>query len=384
MARKPQQRRPGYRPKVAGSQRPVDTVPEVTDGAQPDVDSAQDTVDSAPEVVDSAKDTVDSAQDSTDSAPEVVDSAHDTVDSAQPDVDSAQPDVDSAKDTVDSAQDSTDSAPVSATDKATVSLTKRDDDNAADKEGDDEASTSDAPATEPDATEPDATELDTTEPDTTVDTAKPTAKKRTVARVSTIKPQPESAGGKAGGKTGPGRKAKSQKRSREFSWYSTRLIAIVGAVAVVLGIVALVLGLHPGATIGPNRAFIDQAATTDLTGQAQTKICTINSARSKDFDKWVGEVRPMMTGEALSQFNTAVPAIKEQFGQQEVTNDCKVDAIGVSDMSGDDDGSTATLLVNFVVSGTANGAPTQSLISRYQVSMVKQGDQWLVEKFTDL
>ncbi|MEP9390896.1 hypothetical protein ABLE92_11600 [Gordonia sp. VNQ95] len=265
---------------------------------------------------------------------------------------------------------------MSATDKATVSLTKRDEDDAADaddEEAEDDASKSDA-----------ATEADTTKPDTTVDTTKPTAKKRTVARVSTIKPQPESAGGKAGSKTGPGRKVKSQKRSREFSWYSTRLIAIVGAVAVVLGIVALVLGLHPGATIGPNRAFIDQAATTDLTGQAQTKICTINSARSKDFDKWVGEVRPMMTGEALSQFNTAVPAIKEQFGQQEVTNDCKVDAIGVSDMSGDADGSTATLLVNFVVSGTANGAPTQSLISRYQVSMVKQGDQWLVEKFTDL
>ncbi|MGV9669168.1 hypothetical protein ACWDPV_01045 [Gordonia sp. NPDC003504] len=351
MARKPQQRRPGYRPKVAGSQQR----PEVTDSARADVDSA-------PEVTDSAQDTVDSAQ------PDV--------NSALPDVDSAQDSADSAPEVTDSAQDSTDSAPVSATDKATVSLTKRDEDDAADaddEEAEDDASKSDA-----------ATEADTTKPDTTVDTTKPTAKKRTVARVSTIKPQPESAGGKAGSKTGPGRKVKSQKRSREFSWYSTRLIAIVGAVAVVLGIVALVLGLHPGATIGPNRAFIDQAATTDLTGQAQTKICTINSARSKDFDKWVGEVRPMMTGEALSQFNTAVPAIKEQFGQQEVTNDCKVDAIGVSDMSGDADGSTATLLVNFVVSGTANGAPTQSLISRYQVSMVKQGDQWLVEKFTDL
>lgn len=359
MARTPGQRKPGYRPKVAGSRRPADQVTDETATAQVTDGTATDVSATSAEEKPADKS---AAQEYVREEPVVDEPVTDESEAAEPET--------AESDTAELESAEPEATPTEA---APISLTKKDTDAK-----DPEAGAPDDPAGEPE---------------------RPTGKTRPVSRVSTIKPQPDAARraqtqanaqrGNGFGRRGAGRDRSAEKelaaaRRAERGWFSGRAIAIIAGVAALFAIVAVVLALHPGANVGDNKAFIDQAATTDLTSQAQSKFCQVQGARSKDFDNWAASARTALTGDALKQFNQGLPTIKEQFGQQDVTNDCKVDAVGVTRLSGDSDGSTADVILNFVASGTANGAPTQSVIGRYQLGLVKQGDQWLIRSYTDI
>ncbi|QTI68336.1 hypothetical protein [Gordonia polyisoprenivorans] len=365
MARTPGQRKPGYRPKVAGSRRPAD---QVTDGTVTDQVTDAAAIDQVTDAT-ATDATATSAQEKAAEKPV----AAETI--------AAKPVVDEPEDVGE--PEGAESEMVEP-ETASISLTKKDSD----------AEPTDSEATDAEATDPAATDSDV---DAATEPERPTGKTRPVSRVSTIKPQPDAARSAQGntqrgngiGRRGPGRdrsadKERAAARRAERGWFSGRAIAIIAGVAALFAIAAVVLALHPGANVGDNKAFIDQAATTDLTSQAQSKFCQVQGARSKDFDNWAASARSALTGDALKQFNQGLPTIKEQFGQQDVTNDCKVDAVGVTRLSGDSDGSTADVILNFVASGTANGAPTQSVIGRYQLGLVKHGDQWLIQSYTDI
>ncbi|MFT4043734.1 MAG: hypothetical protein QM673_11290 [Gordonia sp. (in: high G+C Gram-positive bacteria)] len=163
-----------------------------------------------------------------------------------------------------------------------------------------------------------------------------------------------------------------------------RTVGVLAGVAAVLAAIAVVLAIHPGASIGSNKAFVDQAATAELISQAQTKICTANSASGVKFDEWAKKARAGLTGEALAQFNKQVAPLKQVMEQARATTDCQIDAIGVRDLSGDGDGARAVIVVNMVLSGTQNGVPTQSVTPRYQVQMDKHGDSWLIAQVEDI
>ena len=211
------------------------------------------------------------------------------------------------------------------------------------------------------------------------DAQRPTGKARPVARVSTLKPKPEPA--PQSGRTPLSKLPQSTHRSVLIG---TRTIVTLLVIAALLGIFALIAAFHPGAGLNGNRAFVDKAATSELVAQAQTKICKANAATFENFDGWANEVRASMTGTALDQFNTNAGAFKDQFAQTRAKNDCRMDAIGVRDLTGEGNDQKASVVVSMIVSGTANGVPTQSVTPRYQVSMVKRDDQWLIENLEAL
>lgn len=387
MARTPGPRRPGYRPKIAGSRRndapQTPAVPEASDAAQTPAEenaSAARLDESHPVVEASATDAskpaaTDDVAPSNDTPVDQSPVDESPVDEKLVDEKPAATKAIAGADDADGTEGDT-----SGTDaqESTISLKR------ARSSG--EAAAADSAAADSDSAD---------DADAAPDSPTPTAKTRPVSRVSTIKPHSDaSTRPKGKGRKGIGPSSAAAERGAAPAaarpnrtaqgWFSNRALAIIAGAAVLLGIVALVLGLHPGASIGTNKAFIDQAGTTDLTSQAQAKFCQVQAARSKDFDKWAASARTALTGEALTQFNAGVPTIKEQFGQQDVTNDCKVDAVGVRDLSGTSEGSTGQVVLNFVASGTANGTPTQSVIGRYMLTMLKRGDQWLIEKYGDI
>lgn len=213
-----------------------------------------------------------------------------------------------------------------------------------------------------------------------IERPRPAGKTRPISRVSTLKPSetpPEVPGARTSLRNLP-------TPSSASIGFGPRSVAILAGIAALLAVVAVILALKPGADIGPNKAFIDQGATTELISQAQTKICAANSATGVKFDEWSAKARAGLTGEALDQFNKQVGSLKQVLEQAKATTDCQIDAIGVRDLTGDSDGSQATILVNMVISGTQNGVPTQSLTPRYQVQMRKQGDSWLIAKVQDV
>ena len=79
--------------------------------------------------------------------------------------------------------------------------------------------------------------------------------------------------------------------------------------------------LHPGASIGKNKAFIDEAATTELTSQAGSKACNVLAHDGTEFDKWAAKARSALTGKALKEFNEYLPTQKQLIEQTKAVAD---------------------------------------------------------------
>ncbi len=370
----PSRRPSAYRPRVAGRGRPSaagesQTPEDVESPETTQSPATTGTSETAPVKGATAESADSSAEGAADSEQGGADTA-DTVEGAK--------DQDSAEGTTEPVADYTEAAetsePVAETTAAALTTEAADTTEVAEPaEG---ADTADASAGEgPSLEKSDAGAAET----------RPTAKTRRVARVSTIKPN---TGASKTSATEASSDQDSKKRRggspTSLLKLSRRTLTVLGVITGVLVIAAIVLAFHPGATIGPNKAFVDQAATTELVSQAQTKVCTANSANGTKFDEWSNKARAGLTGEALAQFNKQVAPLKQVMEQAKATTDCQIDAIGVRELTGSGDGSRAVIVVNMVLSGTQNGVPTQSLTPRYQVNMEKQGDSWLIAKVADI
>ncbi len=215
-----------------------------------------------------------------------------------------------------------------------------------------------------------------TEAGETVESAESKPKTRPVSRVSTLRPSaadptpPDTAADTSSNRPFGRRGSGVGKKVR-----STPLAAILAAAAVVLGIVAVVLAFHPGASIGPNKAFIEREATSELTGQAQQRICAVFGYEHTELDDWQKRAQDALTGQAREEFDKTFKAQKDLITQTKTGAECRVDALGVKDLSGD----RATVIANLIISETQNSMATNSGAPRAQFAMVREGDTWRIQ-----
>ncbi|WP_288815087.1 hypothetical protein [uncultured Gordonia sp.] len=236
------------------------------------------------------------------------------------------------------------------------------------------------------------TQADPTEADTagaaTIDLAKPTEpeptkpKTKPVARVSTLRrgdtPAPAGSSDKPNRPMGR-RPGKRDRRGRGASRNPLGIrTGVLAGIAAVLFVIAAILAFHPGAEIGPNKAFVDQESTSQLTSQAQERICAVFGYDHTELDEWQRRAQDALTGQARTEFDETLKAQRELITQTKTGAECRVDAIGVRDLSGADDGATATVIANLVVSETQNSMATNSGAPRAQFAMVREGDQWRI------
>lgn len=241
-----------------------------------------------------------------------------------------------------------------------------------------------------DAPEPDADDAPTV--------VKPSGKaRRPVSRVSTIKADAarapakeakatevpaDAATGRFGGAVAGvgqwGKRMSTPSTSGASSFVSAKSAVRLAVAAVVIGLIALVLAFTPGASIGPNKAFINQAATDELMSQARSKLCLPVAVTSKDFDKWAGQARAVLVGTALKNFNDYLPTQKQLIEQSKLVADCRVDSIGVRELTLSDDGDSAKVLANILVSQNLGEQLLNSAAVRVDYTMRKQGDQWMI------
>lgn len=245
---------------------------------------------------------------------------------------------------------------------------------------DDAAGTTDADASDDKAD-------DTADEPTVV---KPSGKaRRPVSRVSTIKadstrtpvkpgPAPAQPGRFGSAVANVGQWGKRTTTSDAPSFVSTKSAIRLAVAAVVIGLIALVLAFTPGASIGPNKAFINQGATDELMSQARSKLCLPVAVTSKDFDKWAGQARAVLVGEALKNFNEYLPTQKQLIQQSKLIADCRVDSVGVRELTISDDGDRARVLANILVSQNLGEQLLNSAAVRVDYTMEKHGDQWMI------
>lgn len=241
----------------------------------------------------------------------------------------------------------------------------------------------------------------------TEDTATPaTEKTEAAAATATEKAEKTTAKAEAAAKTAPS--AGSDPRFAVTQTAITRLLAVatktggtatktgskssspwklaigLGIAAAVFAVVAIIGALHPGASIGSDKAFIDEKATTELTGQAGQKACDVLAYNGTDFDKWAAKARSALTGRPLKEFNEYLPTQKQLIEQTKAVADCKVDGVGVMELTGSGDGAKAHVIMNLVISQSLAGQAANSGAPAVDLHMVRKGDAWLIEQLDEI
>ena len=158
----------------------------------------------------------------------------------------------------------------------------------------------------------------------------------------------------------------------------------LGIAAAVFAVVAIIGAVHPGASIGADKAFIDEPATTELTSQAGAKACDVLAYDGTDFDKWAAKARSALTGKPLKEFNEYLPTQKQLIEQTKAVADCKVDGVGVMEMTGGGDGAKAHVIMNLVISQSLAGQAANSGAPAVDLHMVRKGDAWLIEQLDEI
>ncbi|WP_067896678.1 hypothetical protein [Nocardia vaccinii] len=148
--------------------------------------------------------------------------------------------------------------------------------------------------------------------------------------------------------------------------------------AIVLTVFAVVAFLRPGVGDG-NAAFVDTAATQQVTAAADNALKTIYSYDVKNIDGYKDTVHKVVTGKMLGDFDkfadTTVSAVK----QAQSTATATPDPIGVTLLTDD----RAELLVDLTVAATKNGVPQESASGPIVLRMQKINGHWLASEIAD-
>ncbi|PXW35214.1 UNVERIFIED_CONTAM: Mce-associated membrane protein [Williamsia faeni] len=161
-----------------------------------------------------------------------------------------------------------------------------------------------------------------------------------------------------------------------------RKVLIVAAIALVVGVFAVVAAFKPGVTAAEsNLAFTEASATSALKAQAGDRICAVLSVDPTKFDDWANKAKTGLTGEALTQFNEYQKTTRDLAAQSGQGAECKVDMVAVSYL----DDSNATVIATLIISGTQQGVAvlTGPGQARTELGLQKVDGQWLISRISD-
>ncbi|MDL9936013.1 hypothetical protein QSJ18_04590 [Gordonia sp. ABSL1-1] len=219
--------------------------------------------------------------------------------------------------------------------------------------------------------------------DADAETTEPPTRTRPVSRVSTIRPG-DAGGKRAASATTTTRPAEPRRRAQagvrdDGGWLSRRTIAILAAVAAVFAVFATVAAFHPGAR-PDNKAFVDGAATSELTAQVRAKLCSAIAYPGPDVDSWAKTAETVLTGEALKNFRDYLPTQRQVLTKTKAIAECRVENVGVRDLSSS--GDSATVVAYLIVSQSVNGVAVNSGAPGVLAETTRSGDQWLFSTIT--
>ncbi|GAB11805.1 hypothetical protein GOARA_088_00690 [Gordonia araii NBRC 100433] len=210
--------------------------------------------------------------------------------------------------------------------------------------------------------------------------AKTAQKKKSASPKAAAKPVVSSAGdGKNGGKAGAvAKSAPTRRPTGEASSRGPAILAGLGALALLVGLLGL---WHPGAVDGRDKSFVDSNATSEVLGQTENAACAIlGPRRGETVDKWIGTSRSVLVGAARAEWEKQLTTNRQMIEQTGQTNDCRIDAIGVRELTGAGDGSTGQVLGSLVISMDQGGMAAGSIVVGIQYQVVRQDGKWKISR----
>lgn len=187
--------------------------------------------------------------------------------------------------------------------------------------------------------------------------------------------------GKAGAGTGPVPATApdpdvppADPRSRG-SW---KPVFVMGGAALLLGGFAVVAALRPGVPTD-NVAWVDHAATGEVTAAATHAIEAMHGYNYETIDEQFAHVRDLLTEERRAEFDATADVTKQAAIQTHTVTEADVVHSGASMI----DDSKAEVVAYVNVSATGDGIAQGSATAPILVRMEKTDGRWLVSEIRD-
>ncbi|KDE12378.1 hypothetical protein [Rhodococcus aetherivorans] len=159
---------------------------------------------------------------------------------------------------------------------------------------------------------------------------------------------------------------------------SWRPVAILGGAAVALGAFAAVAAARPGATVS-NEAWVDSAATAEVTAAAGHAIETMHGYNHETIDQDFAEIREVLTPPMREEFDLTAEVTKQAAVQTHTATEVRIDHIGASML--DDDRAEVAAFIS--VSATGDAVAQGSASAPLLVRMERIDGKWLVSEIRD-
>ncbi|KXX62745.1 hypothetical protein [Rhodococcus sp. LB1] len=163
--------------------------------------------------------------------------------------------------------------------------------------------------------------------------------------------------------------------SSRITW---KLVGILGAVAVVLGVFAVVAAFKPGADI-TNTAWVDEGATAEVTKAGTEAIETLYTYSYETIDQDFEKARGYLNDAKREEFDSTADTTKEAAIQTKTATQASVTDIGVTVLDGD----RAELLAHMNVSATGDAVAQGSAATPLSIKMEKIDGKWVLSDISD-
>ncbi len=150
-------------------------------------------------------------------------------------------------------------------------------------------------------------------------------------------------------------------------------LVAVTVVALVIGIAALVRGPQ----IPPSE---DTALRQEARAATERFATAINSYDVTDLDPYVEKVKPLLTDDLAEQFEASTKDLLGRFAETEIVSKGKVEQVAIDSIDADSAETLAAITVSTEPQNIEYGQPRL----RWKVSLVREGDTWLVANFANL
>ncbi len=214
----------------------------------------------------------------------------------------------------------------------------------------------------------------TSDTDATVSLAKPvsTAKAASAGKtkVPNLQPRISTQQAPAAAET-----AAADSGSSRITW---KLVGILGAVAVVLGVFAVVAAFKPGADI-TNTAWVDEGATAEVTKAGTEAIETLYTYSYETIDQDFDKARGYLDDAKRDEFDSTADTTKQAAIQTKTATQASVTDIGVTMLDGD----RAELLAHMNVSATGDAVAQGSAATPLSIKMEKIDGKWVLTDISD-
>ncbi|WP_370182854.1 hypothetical protein [Rhodococcus wratislaviensis] len=163
--------------------------------------------------------------------------------------------------------------------------------------------------------------------------------------------------------------------SSRITW---KLVGILGAVAVVLGVFAVVAAFKPGADI-TNTAWVDEGATAEVTKAGTEAIETLYTYSYETIDQDFDKARGYLDDAKRDEFDSTADTTKQAAIQTKTATQASVTDIGVTMLDGD----RAELLAHMNVSATGDAVAQGSAATPLSIKMEKIDGKWVLTDISD-